>query len=196
MNRAIDEKEAKALAEVTTGSEEVFRGTLLDVFRDTVRLPNGSAAHREYIKHVGAVAIIPLTDDGKVYIERQYRYPVDEVITEIPAGKLNDRSEDRLEAAKRELEEETGLTADRWDFIGDVYVTAAYSDEVISIYLARGLHKGEARPDEDEFLIARPVPLEELLDKIYAGEIPDAKTQIGLLKLARYLDTENGGTNG
>lgn len=190
------EKEAKALREITTGSEEVFRGTLLDVFRDTVKLPNGGAAHREYIKHVGAVAMIALTDDGKVYIERQYRYPVDEVITEIPAGKLNDRSEDRLEAAKRELAEETGLTADRWDFIGDVYVTAAYSDEVISIYLARGLHKGEARPDEDEFLFAEPVPLADVLEKIYAGEIPDAKTQIGLMKLVRFLEDEKGGQNG
>ena len=101
----------KNLTEVTVSSEEIFDGQVVHLFKDTVELPNGKAATREVIRHVGAVAIVPMTEDGKVVVERQFRYPLHKVITEIPAGKLDSKSEDRLAAAKRELEEETGLLA-------------------------------------------------------------------------------------
>ena len=181
------EKELRELGEKKTSSEEIYDGVIMHVFRDKVSLPDGNEAFREIIRHVGAVCVIPVTDDGKVIVERQFRYPIDRVITEIPAGKLNSKDEDRLEAAKRELLEETGITADEWRDLGIFYPAAAYSDEKITMYLARGLHFGESRPDEDEFLSLRTVPLEALLKSVMAGEIPDAKTQIAVLKAARIL---------
>ena len=141
----------KNLNEVQTGSEEIFDGVILHVFKDTVQLPNGKAATREVIRHVGAVGIVPLTDDGKVIVERQFRYPLNRVITEIPAGKLDSLTEDRLSAAKRELAEETGYTATEWIDLGDYYPAAAYCDERITLYLARGLTLGQRHLDEDEF---------------------------------------------
>ena len=106
------EKEMQQLREIRTGTEDIFDGVILNVKRDTVRLPNGNHSVREVIRHVGAVCVVPVTDNGDVIVERQYRYPFDTVITEIPAGKLDSKEEDRLSAAKRELREETGLTAD------------------------------------------------------------------------------------
>ena len=123
----------KNLTEVKTGSEEIFDGVILHVFKDTVALPNGNPAIREVIRHVGAVGVIPVTDDGKVIIEKQFRYPLSSVITEIPAGKLDSFTEDRLSAAKRELEEETGYTAKEWVSMGDYYPTPAYCDERIPV---------------------------------------------------------------
>ena len=113
------------LTEVKTGSQEIFDGVILHVFKDTVELPNGNPATREVIRHVGAVGVIPVTDDGKVIVERQFRYPLNRVITELPAGKLDSFTEDRLSAAKRELEEETGYTAKEWIDMGDYYPTPA-----------------------------------------------------------------------
>ena len=109
----------KNLTEVQTDSQEIYDGVILHVFKDTVSLPNGNPATREVIRHVGAVGVIPVTEDGKVIIERQFRYPLDRVVTEIPAGKLDSFTEDRLSAAKRELEEETGYTAKEWISLGD-----------------------------------------------------------------------------
>ena len=140
------------LDEKTLTSEEIFDGQVVHLYKDSVMLPNGKDATREVIRHVGAVAIVPMTDDGKVVVERQFRYPLNKVITEIPAGKLDSKAEDRLSAAKRELKEETGLLADEWICLGDYYPAAAYCDEVITMYLAKGLHKGERNLDEDEFL--------------------------------------------
>ncbi len=175
------------LREVKTSSEELYDGVILHVYRDTVKLPNGKSKGREVIRHVGAVAIVPLTDDGKVIIEKQYRYPFDEVITEIPAGKLDSRQEGRLDAAKRELREETGITADEWVDLGMYYPSAAYTDEKISLYLARGLHYGEQQLDEDEFLNLEAVPLSELVEDVMNGEIADGKTQVAILKTDRFL---------
>ena len=180
------------LEEIKTGSEEIFDGVILHVYRDTVSLPNGKPATREVIRHVGAVGVVPLTDDGKVIVERQYRYPLDRVITEIPAGKLDSKEEDRLLAAKRELEEETGITADEWIDIGIYYPAAAYSDEKITLYLARGLQKGKQNLDEDEFLNIQEVPLQELVDDVMDGKIADGKTQVAILKTVRYLAKEQG----
>jgi len=172
------------LREVKTDSEAVFDGALLHVRRDKVRLPNGAPAGRELIRHVGAVAVVPLLDDGRVIVERQFRYPIDAVITEIPAGKLDSKQEDRLEAAKRELREETGYTADNWQSIGDFHPAAAYSDENITLYLATGLNKGEQQLDADEFLLVKAVPLKELVEDVVSGRITDGKTQAAILKTA------------
>ena len=175
------------LTEVKTGSQEIFDGVILHVFKDTVKLPNGNPATREVIRHVGAVGVIPVTDDGKVIVERQFRYPLNRVITEIPAGKLDSFTEDRLSAAKRELEEETGYAAKEWIDMGDYYPTPAYCDERITLYLAKGLALGQRHLDEDEFLNFEAVPLETLVEQIMDGTITDGKTQVAILKAARLL---------
>ena len=175
------------LAEVQTGSQEIFDGVILHVFKDSVTLPNGKPATREVIRHVGAVAVVPLTDDGKVIMERQFRYTLNRVITEIPAGKLDSFTEDRLCAAKRELEEETGYTATEWIDMGDYYPAAAYCDERITIYLARGLSLGQRHLDEDEFLNFEAIPLSQLVEDVMAGRITDGKTQVAILKAAHIL---------
>ena len=180
-------EEYKALAEKQLSTEEIYNGVILHVIRDKVMLPNGDTSGRELIRHVGAVAVVPLTDDGKVIVERQFRYPIDEVITEIPAGKLDSKEEDRLSAAKRELREETGITADVWTDLGDYLPTCTYSDEKISLYLAQGLHFGEQKLDEDEFMTLKEVPLEDLIQEIMDGKITDGKTQTAFLKAARLL---------
>lgn len=172
------------LSEIMKSSEEVYSGRLLHVFKDYVTLPNGRESTREYIKHVGAVAIVPITDDGRVAVERQFRYPLNQVITEIPAGKLDSKEEDRLEAAKRELVEETGISADEWVNMGDFHPTCAYSDEVITLYLAKGLNFGEQKLDNDEFLNVEFVPLKDLVKEVLEGKITDGKTQTAILKAA------------
>ncbi len=181
------EEERKQLEETQIATERVFDGNLLHVDRDRVRLPSGGESGRELIRHVGAVCVVPLNEKNEVIMERQFRYPINEVISEIPAGKLDSKTEDRLEAAKRELREETGLTADSWMVLGELYPTAAYSDEKLTIYLARGLHQGKRELDEDEFLNVHAVPLTELVFQVMRGEILDSKTQIAILKTARFL---------
>lgn len=181
------DKEYEQLCERYKSGKEVYHGPLLHVYHDRVILPNGNETGRDYIKHLGAVCVVPVTDDNKVVVERQFRYPADKVFTEIPAGKLDSAEEDRLDAAKRELMEETGYTADEWTWIGDLYSAVAYSNELISMYLARSLHKGERHLDADEFLNVALVSIEELVKQVMDGEITDAKTQAGILKAARIL---------
>lgn len=181
------EKEYNSLCEKFISGTETYHGPLLHVFHDRVRLPNGAQAGRDYIKHDGAVCMIPVFEDNTVAVERQFRYPLDRVITEIPAGKLNGPDEDRLEAAKRELREETGLTGDEWIFLGDLYCAVAYSTERIGMYLVRSLHQGERQLDEDEFLNVERVPLSVLVRQVMEGEITDSKTQTAVLKAARLL---------
>ena len=182
-------KDFENLTEIKTGSQEIFDGVILHLYKDTVQLPNGKPAIREVIRHVGAVGVIPVTEDGKVLVERQFRYPLNRVITEIPAGKLDSFTEDRLSAAKRELEEETGYTAAEWIDMGDYYPTPAYCDERITLYLARGLELGTRHLDEDEFLNFEFVPLSDLVDAVMSGRITDGKTQVAVLKAARLLET-------
>lgn len=182
-----NEKEYEELKESRLCGEEKYHGPLLHVYHDRVRLPNGNESGRDYIKHLGAVCIVPVTEDKRVYVERQFRYPLDMVITEIPAGKLDSAEEDRLSAAKRELREETGLTADVWTDLGDFFPAVAYSTERITMYLAQGLHEGERHLDKDEFLNIETVPLEELVRAVMDGEIVDIKTQAAILKTARLL---------
>lgn len=179
--------ELAALEEIGLESEEVYAGRLLHVFKDKVTLPNGHNSTREYIKHNGASAVVPVTDDGKIILEHQFRYPFHDVLIEIPAGKLDGADEDPLEAAKRELKEETGYTAEEWVSLGPICPSVAYTTEVIWMYMAKGLKKGDQDLDKDEFLNVYEVPIEEILDKIMKGEVGDAKTQAAILKVARIL---------
>lgn len=185
---SIDINSEKArLSERTTSSEDIFNGVILHVKRDMVTLSNGSETVREVIRHIGAVCVIPVTENNEVIMERQYRYPLDNVIWEIPAGKLDAPDEDRLSAIRRELREETGYTADEWTDLGAFHPAPAYSDEFITMYMARGLHKGERHLDADEFLDVHTVPLKDLVEQVMSGTISDAKTQVCILKAARLL---------
>ena len=175
------------LCEKMKSSRETYHGPLLHVYHDRVILPNGNEAGRDYIKHLGAVCMIPVLDNGNVIIERQFRYPLDMVVTEIPAGKLDSPQEDRLEAAKRELLEETGYTGENWTYLGDFFPAVAYSSEKISMYMVQGLKKGERHLDADEFLNVEEVPLTELVAQVERGEIVDIKTQAAILRAARIL---------
>lgn len=181
------EKELEELREKQVSSETLLKGIILHMMRDKIICPSGNESTRELVRHIGAVCVVPITEDGKVILERQYRYPLDSVITEIPAGKLDSKTEDPLEAAKRELREETGYVAEDWTDIGDFYSAPAYSDELIHMYLAKGLKKGERDLDEDEFINVIEIPLEEAKDAVLKGEITDAKTQTGILKAYTIL---------
>lgn len=176
----------KDLTEKQESSERVFDGTLLKVYRDSVRLPDGSAGTREYIKHPGAVAIVPLFEDGRVLLERQYRYPHHREFIEVPAGKL-DPGEPHLDTARRELLEETGYVAQEWTRIGVIHTAIAYTDEAIEIFLARQLEKREPKLDAGEFLEIFTLPFPEALEMIRDGRISDAKTVSALLLVEKTL---------
>ena len=174
------------LEETTLSQTTAFHGALLHLRVDEARLPDGTTARREVVEHSGGVGILPLTDDGRVLLVRQFRYPYGQILTEIPAGK-REPGEDPLTTGHRELEEETGMVADRMEPLGAVYPSPGYTDEVIYLYLATGLHPTAARPDDDEFLDVLSLPLEQLTQQVLAGEIPDAKTQIAVLKAQQRL---------
>ena len=173
----------KSLVETQIKREEIFKGKVLHVVKDTVKLPNGEEATREFCLHVGAVCVIPLLSDGTVIMERQYRYAHSRVFLEIPAGKLDSKSEDPLEAAKRELREETGAIAGKYTHLGKFVSTPALVDEVIDMYLAEEITFTERELDEDEFLEVEKIPLTRLYDMVMSGEIQDAKTQTAVLKV-------------
>jgi len=160
--------------------ELVFSGRLLKVHRDRVRLPDGSEAVREYIRHPGAVAIVALFDDGRVLLERQYRYPLRREFIEIPAGKL-EPGEEHLDTAKRELLEETGYVAKDWRRLGLIHNAIGYSDEGIEIWVARGLELRQQALAEGEFLEVFSLPLAEAQAMARDGRITDVKTIAGLL---------------
>jgi len=172
------------LAEKKISGEGVYDGIFLKMKRDTVSLPDGQHAVREYLEHPGAVAILAVLDDGRVLLERQYRYPIAQAVIEIPAGKLN-TGEDPLLCAQRELQEETGYTAKHWSKIRRIHPVISYSTEFIDIYLAEGLSPGPARLDEEEFLDVFASPLEELLNWVETGKITDVKTVISTYWLER-----------
>lgn len=174
------------LKETAINGAVAYDGDFLKVQRDSVRLPDGKTTSREYIKHPGAVVVLPLFDDGTVLLERQFRYPLDRVFIEFPAGKI-DPNEDPLDCAKRELREETGYSAKDWQFVCTIHNAIAYSDEHLDIYLARGLEAGESKLDEGEFLETFHASVADMLAWIREGKITDVKTVIGAFWLEKIL---------
>ena len=172
------------LVETRIASEDVFDGKLLHVRRDTVRLPDGKTATREYIAHPGAVMIIPRLPDGTLIMERQFRYPLGRIFIEFPAGKI-DPGEDPATTAARELLEETGYTAERWSHIGTLHPLITYSTERIEIYTADALTFVGAKLDAGEFIEIFSATLDEALAWIDRGKLTDVKTMLGLLLLSR-----------
>ncbi len=197
MNIANDSELYDRLAEKQLKRTEIFDGVVLHVVKDDVELPNGRKSTREVALHNGAVAIVALAENGDVVMERQFRYPFDEVILEIPAGKIEKNETDPQKAAERELREETGITADSMRFIGYYYSSPAILSERIGLYLATGLHEGEREPDADEFLETERIPLKKLVEMVIDGQIPDGKTQAALLKVycMLKLKAETSGTD-
>ena len=181
------DKDDLHLIETCIESERVWRGKLLDVRRDRVRLPDGSEGVREYVTHPGAVVMIPVLDDGRLLFERQYRYPLGRVMLELPAGKI-ELDEDTLETARRELREETGYEAALWRHLGTMHPTIGYADERIEIYLAQKLSAlpGNAL-DEGEFLEVVTLSLDEALAEVRAGRLTDGKTLSALLWTEKVL---------
>lgn len=182
--------ETNELKEVCVSSKNIFDGVVAHLYLDEIILPNGAHSTREYLKHNGAVAVLPLDDDGNVYLVKQYRYPFSRVMTEIPAGKLDAPDEDHFEAAMRELREETGFTSSKVTFIGEYIGSPALLGETIYLYLAEGLTKGEQDLDEDEFLDVEKMPLDELVRSVMDGKIADGKTAYAALKVA-MMKNEN-----
>ena len=163
-----------------------YDGKFLKVSRDRIQLPDGSVTQREYIRHPGAVVILPLLGDGRVLLERQFRYPNDRVFIEFPAGKI-DPGEEHLACAKRELEEETGYTGGDWQFVCTIHNAIAYSDEHLEIFVARGLSPGTPKLDAGEFLETFTTTVPELLEMVRRGEITDVKTIIGAFWLEKII---------
>ena len=163
-----------------------YEGIVVDLTVDRIRLPDGKESLREVVDHPGGVCVLPVDADGFAYCVRQYRYAIGRHIVEAPAGKL-ERGEDPLKAAERELAEETGFTAGKMIYLGAYYSSPGISTEKLHLYLAVRLRRGEAHPDEGEFLDLLRIPYEELYDRVINGEIPDAKTAVAVLQARRFL---------
>ena len=171
--------------EETLSSKQIYQGRILSVYDDTVLLENGHEAKREWVDHNGGVCILALDANGCTYLVRQYRYPYHQEILELPAGKRDSKNEAPIDCAKRELEEEVGLQANNWTFLGEVYPTPGYCAEILYLYLATDQNKTLAHPDEDEFLDVLRLPFDSVLAKVLSGEIKDAKTCVAVLKTAQ-----------
>ena len=173
------------LDEACIASETVYRGGFLEVKRDRVRLPDGNESNREYILHPGAAVMVPLLDDGRILIERQFRYPLHRVFVEVPAGK-RDPGESFIETAQRELLEETGFVARQWAFLTRLHPAIGFADEVLEIFLCRDLTYQERRLDHGEFLHTEAVTLDWLMSELRAGRLSDVKTHIVTLWLDHF----------
>lgn len=172
-----------AHSEQTLDSRLIFDGKVIRVTLDTVRLENGDTSMREVVHHHGGACIMPVTDQGEVYLVRQFRYALGEEMWELPAGKL-EAGEDPFEAAKRELEEECGVTADEYIPLGCIYPTVGYDNEKIHIWIARGLHATRQHLDEDEFLDVHKLPFDQVLQMVLDNTIRDSKTVAAVLRYA------------
>jgi ADP-ribose pyrophosphatase len=181
---------ADPLAEETLESNVAFAGDFLRVYKDRVRAPDGHLAPREYLTHPGAVMVVPLLDDGRVVLERQYRYPLRRSFVEFPAGKI-DPGEDILTCAQRELREETGYVAADWTYLGGFHNAIGYCNEKIEVFLARGLRHEGAGTDAGEVLEIFTAPLQQLLDRIRDGSVTDVKTIVGAYWLERFLGADS-----
>lgn len=176
--------------EETLTSKYLFEGRVIKLRFDEVRLQNGNTSTREIVEHPGGVCIAPVDENGNVLMVRQYRRPFDQMLLEVPAGKLN-YGEDPYECGVRELEEETGFTTDHMEFLGEAYLSPGFCNEVIHVYMTEHLIPGTLHPDEDEFINVERIPIDQLVTMIMSGEIRDAKTQIAILKLKNVLDQRN-----
>ncbi|MGN8896247.1 NUDIX hydrolase [Flavonifractor sp. HCP28S3_F3] len=174
------------LWEKTVDSRTLFEGKIVTVKLDQAQLVNGAVVSREVVEHPGGVCILPLFDDGTVSIVRQFRYPFQQVVTELPAGKL-EKGEAHRPAALRELEEEVGVTCGKLTYLGCLYLSPGFSSEVLHMYLAQELKQGQCHPDEDEFLETERIPFSALLEQVMSGEIVDAKTVALVLKTKQLL---------
>ena len=170
------------MTEMRLARQTVYEGKILHVHRDTVLLPNGAEAIREVAEHPGGVAIVAIDESDCVLTVKQYRYVFSQVLEEIPAGKL-ERGEEPDTAALRELQEETGAMPERFTKLGSIIVSPGCYGEVLHLYLAEGLHFGETNPDEDEFLTLQRTPFDDMVARVLRGEIEDAKTVCGILKV-------------
>ena len=175
------------LEEKTIKSETVYEGLIFNITHDTVLLENENTAFRDVLWHNGGVCVIPVTDDNEIYLVKQFRYPFDRLLLEIPAGKRDSFTEDFRNTAQRELEEETGMQCENLIPLGEYYSSPAILDEVIALYLATDLETGKQHTDDDEFLELVRVPFPELVKMVERNEIPDGKTQVAVMKAARIL---------
>ncbi len=178
-------KRDKGLIETFVSKKTVWRGRAVNFDVDTVRLPDGKLATREYISHPGAVGVVPFLDRDTIIMVRQYRHPVGEVTLELPAGKI-DPKESILSCIKRELAEETGYTAAKFKPLIEYWPTPAFANEVLHLFVATGLRPGKMNADEDEFIEAVKIPFTKALKMVQNGEIRDSKTVVGLLACASY----------
>lgn len=174
------------LFEKTLTSETKFEGRIIKVLHDTVELENGKTSAREVVCHNGGVCVAALTEQNEVLLVRQFRYPYKEVLLELPAGKL-EKGEDPFEAVKREQMEETGTTGENYFSLGNLYPSPGYCGEIIRIWACRVAQKGEMHLDEDEFLEVERIPLDKAVEMVLNNEIPDSKTQVGILKTAALV---------
>lgn len=177
------------LEEKRLSGEQKFDGKVVKLFVDQVELEDGSKAVREVIKHSGGVCVVPINEQNEIYMVRQFRYPFSQVLTEIPAGKL-EQGEDHRECGIRELKEEIGARAGRFEYLGCLYPTVAYDTEVIHMYLARDLSFSEQSLDEDEFIDVIKMPFEQAVQLVYDNKLPDAKTQLAILKAKAVMENE------
>ena len=187
--KILKEERVMDLTERMVSSETIFEGKIIKVTLDQAQLPDGTLASREVVYHPGGVAVLALDEDNTVYLVKQYRYPIQQLLLELPAGKLDHGVEENvLLGAQRELSEETGLEAAQWTYLGYTLASPGFCDEALHMYLARGLTRKRQHLDEDEFLNVERIPFDEMVRRCLDGEIEDAKTVAAVLKAKLLLN--------